>query len=108
MTYPSHVNPGYYGFQNPWGDPGGFVRESIKKFNEASNGAEIRTWIQGFPLKSDNFGPWYVEAQVKGTYDAGSRGWVVWSPGNRYSMSWSSMSMLPPEPPQEGEPDPEI
>lgn len=108
MTYPSHVNPGYYGFQNPWGDPGSFVRESIKRFNEASDGnAEIRTWIQGFPLKSDNFGDWYVQAQVKGTYDAGSDGWVIWSPGNRYGYSWSSMGMLPPErhEPLEGETD---
>jgi len=99
MTYPSHVNPGYYGFQNPWGDPGSFVMESIKKFREYADGnAEIRTWIQGFPLKAPNFGDWYMHEQVKGTYDAGATGWVIWSPGNRYGYSWSSMNLLPPKP----------
>jgi len=108
MTYPSHVNPGYYGFQNPWGDPGSFVRESIKKFREAADGnAEIRTWVQGFPLKAPNWGEWYMQAQVNGTYDGGAKGFVIWSPGNRYGYSWSSMGMIPPGPIAEGEPDTE-
>ena len=108
MTYPSHVSPGYYGFENPWGDPGSFVRESIKKFREAADGnAEIRTWIQGFPLHAPNFGDWYMQEQVKGTYEAGADDWVIWSPGNKYGYSWSSMRMLPPAPILEGEPDPE-
>ncbi|MFH0838097.1 MAG: putative glycoside hydrolase [Patescibacteria group bacterium] len=99
MTYPSHVNPGYYGFKNPYGDPYSFVEGSIAKFIEAAAGnAEIRTWIQGFPLRIPNFGPWFVEEQVRGTYDAGANDFMIWSPGNNYGNSWSSLNMLPPEP----------
>ena len=98
MTYPSHVSPGYYGYHNPYGDPYSFIEGSIEKFIEAADGnAKIRTWIQGFPLRIPNFGDWFVQEQVRGTYDAGARGFIIWSPGNKYSVSWSSLGMLPPE-----------
>jgi hypothetical protein len=96
MTYPSHVSPGYYGFTNPWGDPYSFVKGSIEKFVKAVNGeAEIRTWIQGFNLKSPNFGTWYMEAQVKASFDAGADGFTIWSPGNHYTYSWPVLSLNP-------------
>ena len=38
-------------------------------------------------------------------YLAGATGWVVWSPGNKYGVSWSSMRLMPPAPILEGEPD---
>jgi len=102
MTYPSHISPGYFGFKNPYGNPGSFVRGSITKFVEAADGnAEIRTWIQGFPLKTPNFGSWYMKEQVNATYDAGANDFVIWSPGNIYTYSWSSMKILPPYPPSE-------
>lgn len=98
MTYPSHVAPGYNGFKNPYGDPYTFVKASIEKFIKASDGhAEIRTWIQGFPLRIPHFGPWFVKAQIHATYDAGANAFVVWSPGNNYSNSWSSLSLEPPK-----------
>ena len=98
MTYPSHISPGYSGFQNPYGDPRPFIRDAIGRFETASDGhAEIRTWIQGFPLKIPDFGPWFIKAQVQGTYDAGANDFVIWSPGNIYANSWSSLSLLPPE-----------
>lgn len=98
MTYPSHVSPGYYGFKNPWGDPYSFVNGSIANFVKKSNGnAEIRTWVQGFPLKTPNFGTWYMEAQVNATFDAGGTGFVIWSPGNKYGYSWPALSIEPEE-----------
>ncbi len=96
MTYPSHVSPGYYGHNNPYGAPYGFVNDSIKKFVEAADGnAEIRTWVQGFPLKIPYFGTWFMEDQVKATYDAAGTGFIIWSPGNHYTYSWPTMDMLP-------------
>jgi len=96
MTYPSHVSPGYNGFKNPWGDPYSFVKGSIEKFVKASNGrAEIRTWIQGFPLKAPHFGTWYIEAQIKASFDAGATGYTIWSPGNHYGYSWPAMEYNP-------------
>ncbi|MBU0706461.1 putative glycoside hydrolase [Patescibacteria group bacterium] len=99
MTYPSHISPGYNGFKNPYGDPYTFIYDAISKFRTAADGnAEIRTWVQGFPLRIPNFGPWFVEEQVRGTYDAGANDFIIWSPGNNYGNSWSSLNMLPPEP----------
>ncbi len=112
MTYPSHVAPGYYGHNNPYGDPYSFIYNSIERFIEAADGhAEIRTWVQGFPLRIPNFGDWFVQEQVQATYDAGARGWVVWSPGNKYAVTWSSLGILPPELPEpetEEETNPEV
>jgi hypothetical protein len=99
MVYPSHISPGYNGFFNPYGAPYSFIYDSISKFIAAADGnAEIRTWVQGFPLRIPNYGPWFVEEQVRGTYNAGANDFVIWSPGNRYGSSWSSLGMIPPEP----------
>lgn len=100
MVYPSHISPGYNGFYNPYGAPYAFIHDSISKFVAAADGnAEIRTWVQGFPLRIPNFGSWFIKEQVRGTYDAGANDFVIWSPGNKYSSSWSSLGMIPPEPP---------
>ena len=32
----------------------------------------------------ETYGPAEIEAQKKGTYDAGYDGWVLWSPGSKY------------------------
>jgi len=78
MTYPSHISPGYNGFMNPYGAPYYFVHDSIAKFITAADGnAEIRTWVQGFPLRIPNFGPWFVREQVRGTYDAGANDFMI-------------------------------
>lgn len=99
MVYPSHISPGYNGFFNPYGAPYSFIQDSISKFVTAADGnAEIRTWVQGFPLRIPNFGSWFIKEQVRGTYDAGANDFVIWSPGNKYSSSWSSLGMLPPKP----------
>ncbi len=89
MTYPSHVSPGYYGFSNPRQAPYSFVHESIRHFVEKAGGqAEIRTWVQGFPLRISGFGAWFMNDQIQATYDAGGTGFIIWSPGNRYTYSW--------------------
>ena len=96
MTYPSHVSPGYYGFNNPYGAPYPFVHDSIAEFMLAANGqAEIRPYIQGFPLRIPNFGEWFVAEQIQAALDAGATGYAIWSPGNNYNASWSSMPLEP-------------
>lgn len=96
MTYPSHVSPGYFGHNNPYGAPYSFIYDSIDHFVKKADGnAEIRTWVQGFPLKIPNFGSWFMEEQVKASFDAGAQGFIVWSPGNYYTYSWPAMGMEP-------------
>lgn len=98
MTYPSHVSPGYYGHSNPYGAPYDFIYDSIELFVEKANGnAEIRTWVQGFPLKIPYFGSWFMEEQVQASFDADATGFIIWSPGNHYTYSWPAFTLEPPE-----------
>ncbi len=96
MVYPSHVSPGYYGHMNPWGAPYGFIFNSVEKFVEKAQGkADIRIWVQGFPLKIPGFGTWFIEEQINATFDAKGVGYVIWSPGNIYTLSWPAMKIDP-------------
>lgn len=96
MTYPSHISPGYYGHKNPWTAPYKFIFNSISRFVEKSNSnAEIRTWIQGFPLNSPTFGTAYIKEQIQASFDAGASGYSIWSPNNVYTLSWGALGLNP-------------
>lgn len=96
MTYPSHYSPGFYGYYNMNSEPYDIVHDTIIRFVEkASGNAEIRPWIQGFPLKAYDFGEKYIADQIQAGYDAGATGFSVWSPGNIYTHSWANMDMIP-------------
>lgn len=96
MTYPSHFGIGFNGYKNPHNAPYSIIHDSIKKFVEASAGtAQIRPWIQGFPLKVNGFGSWFMVEQVKASFDAGADDFVIWSPGNIYTYSWPSFAIEP-------------
>ena len=107
MTYPSHYSPGFHGIYNMYYAPYDIVHDSIERFVERANGkAEIRPWIQGFPLKAQNFGPKYIADQIQAGYDAGALGFSIWSPGNVYTHSWAEMGMIPtPKPKEESKED---
>lgn len=101
MTYPSHFGNGFYGHPNTHNAPYSIVYDSIQKFVAASGGkAQIRPWIQGFPLKVNKFGSWFMEEQVKASFEAGADDFMIWSPGNKYTFSWPSFKMTPPEAPK--------
>ena len=96
MTYPSHYSPGFYGYYNMYSEPYDIVHDSIARFVEKSAGnAEIRPWIQGFPLKAYNFGEKYIADQINAGYDAGATGFTIWSPGNKYTNSWAELDLAP-------------
>jgi hypothetical protein len=44
----------------------------------------VRPWIQAFSLGEPKYGPDQIAAQKKAIYDAGFKGWVLWSPGSLY------------------------
>lgn len=96
MTYPSHFSNGFNGYKNPNNAPYDIVHDSIARFVAKSNGgAEIRPWIQGFPLKVNYFGSWFMQEQVQASFDAGADDFVVWSPGNKYTYSWPAFATEP-------------
>ena len=91
MTYPSHFSPGFQGYMNPYGAPYNIMHDSIEKFVTLADGnAEIRPWIQGFPLKIPRFGTWFMKDQIQASLDAGANDFIIWSPGNIYTYSWAT------------------
>lgn len=46
---------------------------------------KLRTWIQDFDYGGD-YGMAEVKAQIKGSYDAGVDSWMIWDPGNTYTV----------------------
>jgi hypothetical protein len=100
MTYPSHFANGFHGHPDTNNAPYSIVYDSIARFIAKSDGgAEIRPWIQGFPLKVNHFGTWFVQEQVQAAFDAGVDDFMVWSPGNRYAYSWPVFATQPKDAP---------
>jgi hypothetical protein len=96
MTYPSHFGNGFQGYYGHQNFPYKLIKDTVKKFVDdthtgdpaAKKTAEIRPWIQGFPLNTYRFGTAYMNEQVIGSFVAGATGFMVWSPGNRYTYTW--------------------
>ncbi len=86
MVYPSHFGPGFAGYANPGDEPYYFVAESLRLFNKYLEGTntEVRPWLQAFAWRVNNYGQWYVDAQVKATNDQGWKGYALWNAGNNY------------------------
>ncbi len=104
MTYPSHYSPGFYGYYNMYSEPYDIVHDTIVRFVEKSAGnAEIRPWIQGFPLRAKVFDENYIADQITAGYDAGATGFSIWSPGNIYTLSWANMDLIPTKKPEQSE-----
>lgn len=95
MPYPSHFGPGWGGHENPADEPYYFVQETTRKFREQSTKlggtADIRPWIQGFPMRVTNFGPQYIEDQIKGANDIGIKSYAIWNAGNNYDVSFEAL-----------------
>jgi len=90
MFYPSHFHRGYEGYGNPGSYPYYFVNTGVKKALSMLISAEAKTqlvpWIQGFNLKSPNFGPGYIAEQIKACQDEGVNRFLIWNAGNNYDF----------------------
>jgi hypothetical protein len=90
MLYPSHFPHGDLGLAVPNAEPYKVLNISLLKAKQRDaklgiTGKEhVRPWLQAFTLGKPAYGPAEIEAQKKGTYDAGYDGWVLWSPGSKY------------------------
>jgi hypothetical protein len=90
MVYPSHYPRGDLGLAVPNAEPYKVLHISLTraKQRDAKLGIttpeHVRPWLQAFTLGKPPYGPAEIEAQKKGTYDAGYDGWVLWSPGSKY------------------------
>ncbi len=89
MIYPSHFDPGNFGFDNPAAHPYEVMAGTLAKGREIFAAAgqpftNVRPWIQDFNMGAD-YTPEMVRAQIGAIHDAGlSAGWLNWNPSNRY------------------------
>lgn len=91
MGYPSHFGPGFGGHKNPADEPYYFTWKTAQYFVNYSRGTgvAIRPWLQAFmyrvtiPYNGD-----YIYQQMKGAFDAGGDGFVLWNAGNGYDVAW--------------------
>lgn len=93
MVYPSHYASGFDGYKNPADYPYEVVNYSLvaaekrlaaAKAKDPSIKAKIRPWLQDFSLGTV-YDSEKVKAQITASKDAGSVGWMLWSPKNIYT-----------------------
>jgi hypothetical protein len=90
MVYPSHYPHGDLGLKVPNAEPYKVLNISLTRARQrdqklgVTKAEHVRPWLQAFTLGKPPYGPAEIEAQKKGTYDAGYDGWVLWSPGSKY------------------------
>ena len=90
MLYPSTFGSGIPGFKVAIAHPYEVVYESARRAVERLSQANctIRPWIQDFPdYRFDKrvYGRDEIQAQIKGCFDAGSSGFMVWDPRVQYT-----------------------
>jgi hypothetical protein len=90
MVYPSHYPRGSFRIAYPNAEPYNVMKIALDtaRVRDEKLGItkteHVRPWIQAFTLGKPEYGPEQVRAQKQAIYDAGFKGWVLWSPGSRY------------------------
>ncbi len=89
MIYPSHYGPGHFGLPEPDAEPYWTVRGALTDALERlgpGGAAKLRPWLQDFTLYHP-YGPEQVLDQIRATHELGIKGWLLWSPSNRYTVA---------------------
>jgi hypothetical protein len=86
MVYPDHWGPGEFDLANPNAAPYEIVYESLKTFEEATEGKRARTipWLGDFGSRDMDAGA-YIRAQIDATVDNDIREFLLWNAGSRYN-----------------------
>ena len=92
MLYPSSFQFGIPGLRNPLSDPYRIVFASLQRAKQRTDFSSLvfRPWLQAFSdyaFDHRKFGKEQLEQQIKAAEDAGSDGWLLWDPRNRYDSS---------------------
>lgn len=90
MLYPSTFGSGIPGYKLAVAHPYEVVYESARRAVERLSAFDcaVRPWIQDFPdhrFDKRVYGKEEIQAQVKGCFDAGSSGFMVWDPRVKYT-----------------------
>lgn len=92
MLYPSGFTWGLPGCTNPVSDPGQIVRRSLAEAVERTRlpSVRFRPWLQAFrdyAFDHREFDAAQIRAQTAAADAAGSDGWMLWNPRNRYDAA---------------------
>jgi hypothetical protein len=90
MLYPSTFGNGIPGYKFAIAHPYEIVYHSAARAVNRLKplGCAVRPWIQDFPdyrFDKRTYGRAEIQAQIKGCFDAGSSGFMVWDPRVRYT-----------------------
>ena len=90
MLYPSSFQFGIPGLRNPLSDPYRIIFASLQRAKERTGFSPLtfRPWLQAFPdyaFDRRSFGEAQLREQIRAAQDAGTQGWLLWDPRNRYS-----------------------
>ena len=91
MVYPSHFGPGFGGHKNPADEPYYFTWRTAQYFTDFAKGTgvAIRPWLQAFMYRvTITYNGKYISEQMRGSFDAGGDGFVLWNAGNGYDVAW--------------------
>ncbi|MBN1221201.1 MAG: LysM peptidoglycan-binding domain-containing protein [Anaerolineae bacterium] len=109
MLYPSTFGaglPGYPEYANAIAFPYEVVylstARAVERLQKINPNAVVRDWIQDFPdyrFDQRTYTPAEIHKQMRGAVEAGSQGWMLWDPRNRYTREAL-------QPAQEPEPEP--
>jgi hypothetical protein len=94
MIYPSHFYGPFQGITRPADQPFKLVSETCRRFSnllEDSN-VTLRPWIQAFPYGTSVFDKTYILEELRALAQSKSRGWLLWSAGNVYRVSWKALA----------------
>ncbi|MBU1867390.1 MAG: putative glycoside hydrolase, partial [Candidatus Margulisbacteria bacterium] len=100
MLYPSHFHAGYDGYDNPGSYPYHFMSQGVKKSLDILSGeaTTLVPWIQGFNLRSPNFGANYILEQVRAAKELGVDHFLVWNASNNYETTFAALRRRPSSP----------
>jgi hypothetical protein len=90
MVYPSHYPRGAFGLDRPNAAPYEVIKTAIGRAFERNRALglpaaeQVRPWLQAFSLGQPPYEAHHVREQIRGVYDAGYDGWVLWHPGTKY------------------------
>ncbi len=98
MVYPSHFDPGFMGREEPADHPelvGLGVKHMLAQMEarglDLERSAKIRPWLQAMRHGASNYGPAYIQEEIRTSDRAGGKGWLLWNPGQVYDVAWSAL-----------------
>jgi hypothetical protein len=94
MIYPSHFYGPFQGIARPADQPFELVSESYRRFSNLLKNSDvtIRPWIQAFPYRTSVFDKTYILEELRALAQSKSPGWLLWSSGNVYHVSWKALA----------------